>query len=241
MSYEYKDLKIDGKIKISPSGFGNFYSNPNYWYKQNILKENIFTGNTLTVAGSIIHRRCELYWLGLEPIDDKEELAYLDRYKDNVSVNDWEVIDRVTNLWKAMEVTLKDYPKPDKMEQSIVFEIPDSKYYLAGSYDALRGNTVIDIKTTSQSQKKIKVGHRLQLLIYALILRLNGEPIDSIEVIYVVNTKTPKVIVINEPIEDRDIDYIKGEIKSMLKRLDLVEANKDLLDVIFFDNKDSYL
>lgn len=179
MSYEYKDLKIDGKIKISPSGFGAFYSNPNYWYRQNILKENIFTGNTMTVAGSIIHRRTELYWLGLEPIDDTEELEYIDRYKDNVSVNDWEVIDRVTNLWKAMEVALKDYPKPDKMEQSIVFEIPDSKYYLAGTYDYKRGTTLGDIKTTSQSQKKIKVSHRIQILCYELARRMNYSKIMS--------------------------------------------------------------
>lgn len=238
--FDYNDIKIKDKVRISPSGLGNFFNNPQYWYKQNILKDNKFSGNTQTVIGTIIHARIGAYWSNIQ-YDTDIEVEYLDTYKDNPEVDEWKVADEVNKLWELLQIELVSIPRPDSIEHSIQFEIPNSKYFIGGTYDALRGDTIIDIKTTSTTPKSIKVSHRIQLLTYALTLKMQGINIDKIEVIYLVKTKQPKIVILTEDINDNDYEWIKTEIKNLVKRLELVDNDNSLQDLIFFNNPDSYL
>lgn len=242
MSLEYNDIKIDGKIRIGASSFPLFYENPKSFYKNQILKQNNFRGNTNTVIGSLIHSRIEHYWQGI-PHNEDDEFNYVTQYKDLPEVNEWEVYNQVDKIWEMLQTEIIGIPKPSEIEVPVLFEIPNSdKYFIGGSYDYLRGNVIGDLKTTSTSQKSIKVSHRQQILFYELCRRLDGKPkCDTMEVIYIVKTKAPKLIVLQEPITDDDILYIKTEIKNMITRLELVDNNPDLLDVIFFHNSNSYL
>lgn len=242
MSLEYNDIKIEGKIRIGASSFPLFYENPKSFYKNQILKQNNFRGNTNTVIGSLIHSRIEHYWQGI-PHNEDDEFNYVTQYKDLPEVNEWEVYSQVDKIWEMLQTEIIRIPKPSEIEVAVLFEIPNSdKYFIGGSYDYLRGNVIGDLKTTSTSQKSIKVSHRQQILFYELCRRLDGKPkCDTMEVIYIVKTKVPKLIVLQEPITEDDILYIKTEIKNMITRLELVDNNPDLVDVIFFHNSNSYL
>ena len=239
--FKYIDIKIDGKVKISPSGFGSFYHNPLAWYKTHISKEKKVDPNENMVLGTIIHQRLHDYYT-TGRIDIDSEWDYMEQYKDLVSINEWKIADDISRIWSELELWLPTTTKPDSMEQQVVFEIPDSKYFIAGSYDYLRGTTIGDYKTTSTTPKTIKLSHKIQLYLYAIALRLNKIPINEIEVVYIVKLKgKPKVVVLNEPIDETFLLYVKQQVKDLIKRLDLVENNPDLLEIIFFENRDSYI
>jgi hypothetical protein len=239
--FEYDDIKIDGKLRLSPSSFNNFYLNGKAWYNQNVLKTDKFTGNTATVLGTIIHARIGAYWKGIK-IDTNEELKYLDRYKDNPEVDDWKVADMLTNLWDIVADQITQMDKPTEVEQRVVFEIPNSDIFLGGTYDYRTKSKLGDIKTVSQTPKSIKVSHKIQLYIYLLIMRMNGDnSIKELEVLYIVKTKSPKVLTLVEPVDGEFLDWIKSEVKNMVKRLDMVKEDESLVDILFPYNIDSFV
>lgn len=236
--YGYNDIKIEGKTRLSPSSFSKLYDNPSKWYKEAILKQGSFTGNTKTVIGTIIHARIHRYYDGIEPIDLDNEFKYVETYNENPEVDEWKVREEVDRIWDMVRLSyLEKYPKPDKMEEGIMFEPPDTKYFLGGSYDALEGDTIIDFKTTATTPKKINVSHWLQLLSYALILRFNGVKVNKMRVVYIVRLKKePKVVVLEEQISDDDIIFMKEQIKNTIRRLEMVDFNPDYKDIMFAIN-----
>lgn len=242
--FSYNDIKIEDKIKFSPSMFGTFYENPKSWYKKNILKEDSFTGNTNTVIGTILHSRVGAYWKGI-PIDEDVEANYLANYETSAEVNDWKVYEAVTSLWNIAPEHIVQMDKPTHIEESVCFEIPNTEYYIAGTYDYAYLDDrckLGDLKTSSTNPKSIKVSHRIQLLLYALALKHSkGITIKEIEVTYFVKTKTPKITTLVEPIGEYDYNYIKKEVVNMIKRLDLVKKDKELEQVLFFNNSNSYI
>jgi len=239
--FEYDDIKIDGKLRLSPSSFNNFYLNGKAWYNQNVLKVDKFTGNTATVLGTILHARIGAYWKGIE-IDTDEELKYLDRYKENPEVDDWKVADMLTNLWDIVAEHITQMEKPTEVEQRVVFEIPKSDIFIGGTYDYRTKSKLGDIKTVSQTPKSIKVSHKIQLYIYLLIMRMNGDnSIKELEVLYIVKTKSPKVLTLVEPVDEDFLEWIKSEVKNMVKRLDMVKEDESLVDILFPYNIDSFV
>lgn len=239
--YDYNDIKIDGKTRISPSSLPRLYDSPSKWYKENILKEKSFFGNSATVFGTIVHARINRYYDGLEPTDLDSEFEYIETYKDNPDVDEWKIADDLERMWDLIRLDyLEKYPKPDSMEEAIVFEPPECNYFLGGSFDALEKNTVIDFKTTSRTPSKITVEHRLQLLMYALILNLQGRKVDKMRVVYIVKLKKePKIVVLEEKITDDDMNFIKSEVKNIITRLEKVEEDSSMRDLLFAINPTS--
>ena len=240
--FEYNDIQVENKFRFSPSSFNNFYNNPKKWYEQQVLKQNTFKGNTQTVLGTIVHSRIGAYWLGI-PIDEEVEVEYISRYDDNPEVDCWKLKEQLDSIWDIVPDHITQMKKPTEIEKEVVFEIPNTDYILAGSLDYIREDTLGDIKTTSTTPKKIKVGHRIQLYLYLLALRMNNEYLDlkNIEVLYIVKTKTPKIVTLVEPIDEEYLEYIKQEVKNMIKRLELIKQDESMLDILFFNNQDSYL
>ena len=238
----YNDKKIEGKTKLSPSLFATFYSNPEAWYKKAILKEGNFKGNTNTVVGTIIHKRIENYFND-EPTNAEEEFDYIETYKDNVEVDEWKVADEVNRLWEMLQIELPHMPKPTSQEQAVEFHIPNSDYYIFGTYDYTRkeddGLVLGDIKTTSVTPKKIKFGHRVQMLLYALAM---DEKPTKMEVTYIVKLKKkPTMVVITEPVEERDLQWMKDEVKKLVKRCELAKNDDELRELLFYRNPDSWV
>jgi len=240
--FEYDDIQIENKIRFSPSSFANYYENPYYWYKTQVMKENDFKGNTNTVIGTIIHARLASMWLGMD-YDTDVEVDYISKYDDNVEVDCWKIADTVTDIWNAILENKDILPKADVIEQSVSFEIPNSEYFIGGTFDYLYGSTIGDIKTIATTPKQIKFNHKFQIYLYLLALRMNKQHLDlnTIEVIYIVKTKKPKVVVLSEPIDDEFLSYVKDEVKKMIKRLEICKENQEMIELMYPTNPNSYL
>lgn len=241
--FKYNDIKIDGKIRLSPSSFCNFYESAGNWYKTQILKDNEFTGNTNTVVGTIIHARLGAYWSGVK-VDSDTELEYISQYDANPEVDCWKVADDVDRLFEAICEEHSEFlrDKPEEVEQSLQFEIPDSEYFIGGTFDYRRKNVLGDIKTISTTPKAIKFNHKFQLYTYEMLRRLNDmTECDTIEVLYIVKLKKPKAVIIQEPIDEEFMEYVKTEYKKMVVRLDMCKDNEDLAELMFPNNPNSYL
>lgn len=238
--FEYNNIQEEGKFRISPSSFGSFYENPNNWYKKQVLKTDRFEGNTSTVIGTILHSRIGAYWSGIE-IDTYIETDYLTRFINNAEVNEWEVYDKVTSIWNIVPEYITQI-KPISVERETRFNIPNSNYILAGTIDYETEDSLGDIKTTSTTPKQIKVSHKFQLYLYLISDTYSGKELKKyIEVLYIVKTKVPKVVLIKEEVDIEFFNYMKQEVKNMCKRIDMVKSDSELVDILFPNNLNSYL
>ena len=240
MSLEYKNIDVGDRIKISPSGFSNLQGNRGAWYKNNILKSGEFRGNTNTVVGTIIHGRIENYFNGV-PTNTEEEQSYIESHSEVPEVDAWKVDEDVERLWELLKLELPTWEKPDKQEQEVRLDIPNSNYTIAGTYDYLKGTILGDLKTSSSAPKKIKVSHCIQLALYTLCCRAMGTQITHWEVTYIVKTKTPKIVKHLVEVDEEFVEQTKKEVKGLIVALDLVKANPELADAIFPVNRDSFL
>lgn len=237
MSLEYTSINIEGKTRISPSSLASFYMNANEWYTNNITKTTKFTGNKNTVIGTIIHSRLENLFKGIENdiLAENEYIRNQEFIKDS-EVNEY--IYELNRIWNGIENEVMLLDKPDSFEEQIVFEIPNSKYYIAGTYDYKRGNVLGDYKTASAkpSGNDISPSHRMQLLTYAYILSKQNIEIKYIEVVYIIKTKKPYVITRIEKVTKKDLEWIENELKNMVKRVTLVEEQPELEYILFPHN-----
>ena len=55
LDYVSTPIPEDGVFKISPSAFAKFVERPHAWYRQEVLKEDVFDYNTASVLGTIVH------------------------------------------------------------------------------------------------------------------------------------------------------------------------------------------
>lgn len=242
MGLEYSYKAIEGKIRISPSSFYLLFDNPAKWYKQaTSMDKNI--PNTNMVLGTLIHNRIEQFFKGID-ISIQEEYAYRQSFANNVEVDDWEIEEKLEPMW----VVLLDYFSttediPVEVEQQLIYEPKSDNCYISGTYDYRSEDTIGDYKTTNTKQTCIKTHHKLQLLVYAYLLRRNGIQIENIEVVYIVKPKQlktkyncPIVQVFREPIEQEDMDFIINQLKMLVTRIDMCKANPELIDILFYVN-----
>ena len=89
-------------------------------------------------------------------------------------------------------------PKPIGVEVTLDGEIPGVPIPLLGIADLVReGNRLTDFKTTAATPNPgIEAWqHELQITAYSLLIETNtGEPVSESELVFLVKTKTPKVI-----------------------------------------------
>ena len=58
---------------------------------------------------------------------------------------------------------------------------------------------------------------------------------------YIVKTKKPQLVVLQEKITKMDRDWIKQEVKNLVRRCEMVKQDESLVDIIFPENPDSYV
>lgn len=257
MSFDYNDKKIDGRIRISPSGMYNFYDNPARWYKSNVLgiRDSV---NSNMVIGTIIHHRLEEFFKG-NPVVPSEEVEYLARFANNPEVNDWDVMEVVHNTWVYLYNNfIPEMNKPDSFEEFIEY-IPTSNndIWVGGSYDYLRGNTIGDYKTCNTLPREIKTHHRIQLYIYAWILNQSGHDIKQIETTYIqkwtkgkpndkydgtkkykefLGSKEAQAITLREEIDNEFMNVILVDMKNIGTMITMCKQDESLVDLFFRHN-----
>jgi len=226
--YDGVDKLPEDSFRISPSSFYTFITKPHQWYREQVLKEEGFKGNTASVIGTCVHYVAECIGKGVE-VDKQEIENYINNFKDNVDV-DIEIVKKEYPL--TAETLVNGYVLaniPTIVEEFIQYDL-GSNIIVAGSVDALDGGTcIVDYKTYSSKTKpkNIPIYYKYQLLIYAYIYTRLGKDIDRIRLVYVnrpidgryISEKTgnqcgkihpPEVTVLTESITKEDLDFIES-------------------------------
>ncbi|RUT50955.1 PD-(D/E)XK nuclease family protein [Campylobacter fetus] len=251
----YTDLIPSDCFRISPSMVSKFNDKKWEWYRSQVLGEDTFSGSTSTVLGTCIHRAAEVFAKKPkeEVIDilEKELPAYIESFAANSDIDTVYIHEQ----WRAMSEALIDhlrvYGKPTRSEEAIAYEIAPS-VYVAGTADALLGNTLIDFKTTSKinPDTTIPFYYRLQLLTYAWIYRKLGVDIQRIKIVWITNniigrisdkTGKPmkdypaKVEAVTEMITKDDMDFIESYLKLIAETYLKAKENPELVYLLYSD------
>ena len=86
LDYVSSPIPDDGVFKISPSAFSKFIERPHAWYREEVLKEDVFDYNTASVLGTCIHYCAEKVAKN-EEVDIDEIERYIAKHKDNEDYN----------------------------------------------------------------------------------------------------------------------------------------------------------
>ena len=187
----------DNCVKISPSRLIDFLEETHTWFRELIMKEDGFTGNTGSCIGNIIHYAAECT-ANKEPVDDKAITDYiaslpvkLDQPDPTRNLDPSKVFDS----YEAMLPLIIDYVTeyPPQATEGYLWKQMTPRVVLAGSFDARRKNPmsakqiVIDYKTTADKlpPKKIEWKHKLQAWCYAYLLKQDEIEVDAIEIVYI--------------------------------------------------------
>jgi len=223
--YDGRDLIPENTFRISPSSFNTFMTKPHVWYREQVLKEDGFTGNTASVIGSVVHYVAECVGKGV-PVDKREITQYILNQEDNEDV-DTEV---VRSNYKIMaEELVNNYVllnKPTQVEPFVQTDLGNG-VCVAGSIDAIQGDMIIDYKTynSKTKPKSIPLNYKYQLLIYTYIMKQQGVAINRIRLVYInrpivgeISEKTGKqlksypseVTVLTEVVTEDDMEFIES-------------------------------
>ncbi len=223
--YTGADQLPEGIFRISPSSFSTFMERPHIWYREQVLGEGKFEGNTASVIGTLVHYVAEKV-AKKEKVDKDEMAQYVVNQTDNEDV-DTAVVLRDYVL--MAERLVNDYvlkQTPTAIEDFVAYNLGDD-VWVAGSVDVLDNGCIVDYKTyNSKSKPKgIPMNYRYQLLLYAYIYTQLGIEVDRIRLVYVnrnidggISEKTgkalksypPEVTVLTESITKDDLDFIES-------------------------------
>lgn len=193
MNYKENDYGLPKDIlRISPSSIYEFTSKKWDWYRSQVLKEDIFTGNTASILGTCIHRVAERY-IKHQTIDLDELMNYVNSQTDPEIDKEY-ILKQLEPMATALLNFFNTYGLPTKSEEIVKYKLSD-KVYLAGTYDALVGDILIDFKTTSRlnAPTEIPINYKWQLLAYAYALRMNGVNVNKVRIVWITTNETNRI------------------------------------------------
>lgn len=229
-------------FRISPSQISRFFDDTTNWYREFLLGEEGFTGNTATCLGNCVHAAAEMVV--------KEGVVYYDQIENYISSIDDPEIDTtfIREQYPGMiDVLLSDYllaNKPSETEKFLHAEILPG-IYAAGTIDSIHGSTIVDYKTTSSKSPPSKISrpYWFQQLTYAYIANHNGYNIDRIRLVFVTTNemnryseKTGKklkdypsqVSIVNHLITPQDMEIIDNTLKLIAHSVKTWKEQPDL-------------
>ncbi len=175
MDFSYTDLQIEGStFRISPSQIGAFFSKPTIWYKEQILKEKQFKGNTATVLGTIVHTLAESYAKNEPTSRDEVEAYIMSQVKSRAVTDDPLDLETIRELYPMLSASLiNEYissNKPTQVEYQTYTEVLPG-IHVGGSVDNRTGSVITDYKNVSKaptggSEGSIPFDYKIQLLAY---------------------------------------------------------------------------
>jgi len=211
--FEYREVEMPENciFKISPSQISKFFEYPSVWFKEQVLNEIEFTGNTATMIGTVCHHIFECVALNKE-VDRKTISKELNKI-DNPDID----ISEVEKIYpEVATVVVNDYllkNMPTKVEFPVVAEVLNN-VYIGGTVDNLTGSILIDYKIVGSkpNTETIPFHYKIQLLSYAYALKKNNVFVDRIRIVYGVKpTKTlpARVYTVTEQINLKDEELAK--------------------------------
>ena len=236
--FDYTNVPLpeDCIFKISPSAISKFFEYPVVWYKDQVLKEQQFTGNTASVLGSIIHGLAEAYAKNLPTSREQVEL-YLRKYLMDSQVNCQEIRSLYPDMSAALINEYIRHNKPTIAEESLVVPVKEG-VYVAGTCDNRTNNMVVDYKNVGQKPgDTIPWNYYIQLMAYAYMYKKQHNiPIDRIRLVYTVRpTKTlpVRVFVVTQQIGERDYQAIE-DVLTLISDTVLLSMKDPSLNYLLF-------
>ena len=250
-------LPDDCKLNISPSGFAAFIQRKHQWYRENILKEDGFTGSTSSVLGTVVHYIAEC--VATETNVDKDAIE--EYVFDNAKRDEEICYDTVMNNFEDMAtVLINDYVLPNMGNylevESVHMASLGNGIYASGKLDVLEGEKddccVVDYKTynSKSTPKVIPQNYKYQLLVYAYLLKQNGYNPSRVKLVYInrnidggvseitgkpLKSYPPVVTVLVEAITDEDMEFIEGLLGLCKDTVTASEKYPELRHVIWAD------
>ena len=142
--YDGMDQLPEGVFKISPSSFNTFMNRPHIWYREQVLGEGTFEGNTATVIGTLVHHVAEKVAKG-EVVDKGEMAQYVANHKDNEDVDTAVVL---RDYVAMAERLVNDYvlkQTPTAIEDFVSYNLGNG-VWVAGSVDVLDNGCIVDLR-----------------------------------------------------------------------------------------------
>lgn len=249
-------LPDDCVFKISPSKFNTFVEKPHKWFREVVMKEDVFTYNTSSVLGTVIHYIAEKV-AKKEDIEKDAIYEYIYSHEEN---DDYVVQDVLDNFELMASTLINNYVlvnmrKYLEVEERKFVEIKDG-FYAGGTLDVLEGTKedcmIVDYKSynSKTAPKVIPFYYKYQLLVYAYILWKLGYIVSRIRLVYVnrnidggISEKTnkplksypPVVTVLTEVITEEDIQFIEGLLELCVDSCIATDEYPELTHVIWHD------
>jgi len=243
MDFTYNDIKIDDCLhKISPSQIDSFASTPSKWYREQLLGESGFEGNTASELGNVVHAIAESI-TKTGDYSDSDVLNYLYTLGGDIDIQ--YIRENYIDMVRALTTGYLDNNKPTEAELQMYCEVKD-KVYVGGTADFIDSsdptNIILgDYKTVSRkpSGDKMTLLQKRQLMAYAHMYKKCGYgTINTLRIVYVVRpTKTlpVRVIVVDHKIEFLDEEWIDNVLELIAESILLSDSTPTLRHIIWKD------
>ena len=197
--FKYNDGKeeTNNAFRIGASQVSKFFDKTSEWYRENLLGEEGFTGNTATNLGTIVHAGIEMFVL-----DGSVDYGTIDEYISSLSGSDIDTV-HISNQYPAMLYAILPYvqsKKPDEVEKFVFHEILPG-IVAGGSIDAVnyfndgKSAYIRDWKTTSAktAPKNFSRPYWFQQMTYAYVLKKLGIDVQYVELVYITQSELNRV------------------------------------------------
>lgn len=241
-----------GAIRISPSTIHKFNDRKWEWYQEQILGNQVFTGNTSSVLGTIVHRVAEVYIKkSSTPEELKAEIATYLSTIDNPEIDIEEIKNHYSPMGNALITHLQSFGVPEKSEEVISYEILPN-IFVCGTADARLGSTLIDFKTTNTLTPRTDMlqQYKWQLLTYAWIYEKLDIDIDTIQIQWItrnnvgrISSKTGKpmkdypstVTAVSHLVTNDDMEFINNYLHLIAETVQKSQEDPSLNYLLFSD------
>lgn len=244
-----KDVTGDA-FRIGASQVSKFFDRTSEWYHENLLGEKEFTGSTATVLGTAVHAGIEMFVtegaVDYEAITDFV-LSHTDPEIDK---------DHILSQIEPMIETALPYVEshmPEEVEKFVFHEILPG-IGAGGSIDALRGDTIMDWKTTSAKTppNKFSRNYWFQQMTYAWVLKQKGIDINFLKLVYITQSETGRfsektgkplkdypsqVSVVTEEVTEEKLDLIESCLKIVAESVDVWNKQPELRHLLAQDSR----
>lgn len=235
-------------FRIGASQVSKFFDSTANWYREHLLGEEGFIGNTASHLGTVVHA-------GIEMFVETGEVDYQAIEDYILSIENPEVDQQhiLSQYGPMLDVALPFVMQnmPDKVEEFVFHEILPG-IGAGGSIDALRGNSIMDWKTTSAKTLPTKFtrSYWFQQMTYAWVLKQQGRTIDYIKLVYIsknetgrVSEKTGKplkdypsqISVVTEEVTEEGLDLIGSCLKLIAESVHTWNENEELRHLLAQD------
>ena len=201
-----KGTAAEGNFRIGASQVSKFFDTTSQWYRENLLGEDGFTGNTASELGNCVHAaaamRTERGRVSYETIEE-----YIDTL-DSIAFD----TEQIRAQYPLMVDTLLPFMESNpttEAEKFIYYEILPG-IGAGGSIDALCGDHVIaedgtitytgevtirDWKTSSalSPPNKFSRNYWFQQMVYSWVLKQLGITVSKIQLVYITRSVTGRV------------------------------------------------